>query len=50
MQTDYDMDGRAFSAAKQELHSRLRKLADELDRYQAGEYAITSGRTTAYEQ
>jgi Eco57I restriction-modification methylase len=50
MQTAYDMDGRAFSAAKQELHNRLRKLADELDHYQAGEYGIALDRTPAYEQ
>jgi hypothetical protein len=50
MQTDYDMDGRAFIAAKQELRSRLRKLADELDRYLAGEYSIDPGKTEVYER
>jgi hypothetical protein len=50
MQTDYDMDGRAFTAAKQGLRSRLRKLADELDRYLAGEYGIEPDKTAAYNQ
>jgi hypothetical protein len=50
MQTDYDMDGPAFTAAKQELRSRLRKLADELDRYLAGEYGINPDKTEAYEE
>jgi hypothetical protein len=35
MQTDYDMDTRDFATAKQELRSRLKQLADELDRYLA---------------
>jgi hypothetical protein len=48
MQTDYDMDGRAFTAAKQELRSRLRKLADELDLYLAGEYGIDPGKRKEY--
>jgi hypothetical protein len=30
MQTDYGMDAREFATAKQELRSRLKKLADEL--------------------
>jgi hypothetical protein len=50
MQTDYNMDGRAFTAAKQELRSRLRKLADELNSYLAGEYGINQDKTEAYEK
>jgi len=50
MQTDYDMDGRAFTAAKQMLRSRLRNLVDELDRYLAGEYGIDPDKITAYDQ
>ena len=46
MQADYDMDGRAFSAAKQELRSRLRKPGRnyELDRYLADECGGQSGQ------
>ena len=40
MQTDYGMDARDFATAKQELRSRLKKLADELDRYLAGVYGV----------
>jgi Eco57I restriction-modification methylase len=50
MQTDYDMDGRAFTAAKQVLRTQLGNLADELDRYLAGEYGIDPDKTTAYNQ
>ena len=44
------MDAREFTAAKQELRSRLKKLADELDRYLAGEYGVDLSKTTAYDQ
>jgi hypothetical protein len=50
MQTDYGMDARDFATAKQELRSRLKKLADELDRYLAGVYGIDPSKTTAYAQ
>jgi hypothetical protein len=50
MQTDYGMDARDFAAAKQELRSRLKKLADELDRYLAGMYGIEPSKTKAYDQ
>ncbi len=44
------MDTREFAAAKQELRSRLRKLADELDRYLVGEYGVYPVKTRAYDQ
>ena len=50
MQTDYGMDARDFAIAKQELRSRLKKLADELDRYLAGEYDVDPGKTNTYDQ
>ena len=40
MQTKHGMDAREFAAQKQELRSRLDQLANELDRYVAGEYGI----------
>src|SRR5690606_13085581 len=46
--SNLSMDARDFTAAKQELRRRLRKLADELDRYLAGEYGINPGEATAY--
>ena len=50
MQTDHGMDAREFAAAKQELRSRLKKLADELDRYLAGEYGVDPSKTKVYDQ
>ena len=40
MQTEHDMPAADFAAAKEELRRRLGALADELDRYLAGEYGI----------
>ena len=45
MQTTLDMDAGEFADAKQELRNRLRKLADELDRYLASEYGVDPSRT-----
>jgi hypothetical protein len=50
MQTDHGMDAREFVAAKGELRTRLEKLADELNRYLAGEYGINPDETNAYDQ
>jgi hypothetical protein len=50
MQTDYAMDASAFAAAKQELRSQLKQLADELDRYLASEYDVDASKTKAYDQ
>jgi hypothetical protein len=50
MQTDYGMDARDFAIAKQELRSRLKQLADELDRYLAGEYGVAPSKTQEYDQ
>ena len=50
MQTDYGMDARDFATAKQELRGRLKKLADELDRYLVGVYGIDPSKTSAYAQ
>jgi hypothetical protein len=50
MQTSLDMDARDFAAAKQELHNRLKKLADELDRYLADEYGVEPSKTKEYDQ
>ncbi|MGA7501424.1 MAG: DNA methyltransferase [Isosphaeraceae bacterium] len=44
MQTQQGMDGRSFSAAKQELRQRLDMLAEQLDRYLAGEYGIDADK------
>ena len=43
------MDAKDFAEAKPELRNRLEKLAEELDRYLAGEYGIdpTSQRRTS---
>jgi len=43
MQTEHDMPAAAFATAKEELRRRLGALADELDRYLAGEYGIHEG-------
>jgi hypothetical protein len=43
MQTEHDMPACDFAAAKGELRRRLGALADELDRYLAGEYGINEG-------
>jgi hypothetical protein len=43
MQTEHDMSASNFAAAKEELRRRLGALADELDRYLAGEYGINEG-------
>ncbi|MGQ9688767.1 MAG: Eco57I restriction-modification methylase domain-containing protein, partial [Desulfobaccales bacterium] len=43
MQTEYGMDAGQFAAAKEELRRRLGALAEELDRYLAGEYGIREG-------
>jgi hypothetical protein len=40
MQTEFGMDAKDFSAAKQEFSNRLKVLEDELDRYLAFEYGI----------
>ncbi|MBC2696345.1 MAG: hypothetical protein HF982_13935 [Desulfobacteraceae bacterium] len=40
MQTGHGMDSKDFSDAKQNLGSRLKLLADELDRCLASEYGI----------
>ena len=50
MQTDYGMDARDFATAKQELRSRLKQLADALDRYLAGVYGVDPSNTTTYSQ
>jgi len=50
MQTDYGMDARDFATAKQELRGQLKQLADELDRYLAGEYGIDLSETDVYSQ
>ena len=44
MQTQQGMDGRLFSAAKQELRQRLDTLVQQLDRYLAGEYGIEADK------
>ena len=46
MQTQQGMDGRLFSAAKQELRQRLDTLVQQLDRYLAGEYGIEADKKT----
>ena len=50
MQTDYGMDANDFATAKQELRSRLKQLADELDRHLAGVYGVDPSKTTTYDQ
>jgi hypothetical protein len=50
MQTAYGMDAGDFTAAKQELRSRLAALTDELDRYLADVYSVYPGNTEVYEQ
>ena len=40
MQTEYEMDAKDFSDAKDELSNRLKFLSEELDRYLASEYGI----------
>jgi hypothetical protein len=50
MQTELGMDARDFASAKQELRSRLKNLADELDRYLAGEYGIEPSKTKEYDK
>lgn len=49
MQTRHEMDAGDFVSAKQELRTRLRILADELDRYLAVEYGIDREDATAFE-
>ena len=44
------MDAHDFATAKQELRSRLKQLADELDRYLAGVYGVDPSKTTTYDQ
>src|SRR5271157_322407 len=44
MQTQQGMDGRLFSAAKQELRQRLDTLVQQLDRYLAGEYGTDADK------
>jgi hypothetical protein len=43
MQTEHGMDAREFVAQKQELRLRLKRLAEELDRYLAREYSVSVG-------
>ena len=50
MQIELGMDARVFAVAKQELRARLKKLADELDRYLAGAYGVDSNKAKAYDQ
>lgn len=40
MQTDQEMDAKDFAKAKEEVRTRLDKLAEELNRYLASEYGI----------
>jgi hypothetical protein len=40
MQTGYGMDASEFATQKQELRARLKALAEQLDKYLAGEYGI----------
>ena len=40
MQTDQDMDARAFARAKLKLRRRLDELRNQLDRYLAAEYGV----------
>jgi len=49
MQTQQMMDAGDFVAAKQNLRTRLRTLADELDRYLALEYGVDREDAAAYE-
>ena len=48
MQTEQEMDAKAFAQAKLELRGRLDKLRDQLDRYLAGEYGVKDKDATAY--
>ncbi|HEV8711950.1 MAG TPA: DNA methyltransferase [Candidatus Binatia bacterium] len=50
MQTEHGMDARAFVAQKQELRQRLKRLAEELDHYLAGEYGINPAKSRNFEQ
>jgi len=53
MQTEHGMNARAFADAKIELKGRLGALAEELDRYLAGEYGINQNifpKKKEYEQ
>jgi hypothetical protein len=50
MQTEYGMDAREFSVAKQQLRQKLDRLAYQLDRYLAGEYRINADRPKELEK
>jgi hypothetical protein len=53
MQTEHGMEAREFVAQKQELRLRLKRLAEELDRYLAREYSVSvgaNGHSPAFEK
>jgi hypothetical protein len=50
MQTEYGMDAKEFSQAKEKLRSRLAKLRTELDRHLAGEYGADPDNTGGYQK
>lgn len=50
MQTEHGMDARAFVTQKQELRQRLRRLAEELNCYLAGEYGVNPAKSKDFEK
>ena len=49
MQTKHGMNACEFAAQKQELRNRLDRLAEQLDRYLAGEYGISPDKGKDFE-
>ena len=50
MQTGQGLDAASFADAKSELRKRLDDLRDELDGYLAGDYGVTTKRSSAFQQ